>query len=152
MSHARARSFPRRALLLIGVFVATVAGPASRAQDASMAFPRDILTSYLQGDTDRVWERAGAMLREMAERPETLAAASAEILGGLGAETAVLSEQLFDHPDGGGFQVYVRASRHAQTPEMFWIVIFAPSEEQILTIMPQPRQAIRVLFPQVTLP
>jgi hypothetical protein len=151
MSHARARTFTRRALLLTGVLLASIAGPASRAQDA-MTFPRNVLTWYLQGDTDRVWDRAGPMLREMAERPETLAAAAAEILGALGAETAVLSEQLFDHPEGGGAQVYVRASRHSQAPEMFWIVIFWPSEAQVLTIMPQPRQTIRTLFPQVTLP
>jgi hypothetical protein len=64
----------------------------------------------------------------------------------------MLNEQLFDHPEGGGAQVHVRAVRHSQVPEMFWIVTYFPADRTVQMIMPQPRQTIRTLFPEVQLP
>jgi hypothetical protein len=129
--------------------------PALHAQESlgeAAAFPRQMLTWYLGGEAERVWEHAGPMLRELAGSAQGLREASEEIVGGMGPETRVLKEQLFDHPEGGGAKVYVRAVRHANVPEMFWIVTFFPAERKVQMIMPQPRQTVRALFPQVELP
>lgn len=154
MPHRNTRS-GRPGILFLGIALSLLAAPPLQAQDPSveaMAFPRQILTSYLAGDADRVWGHAAPMMREMWQSPAGLRQTAAEITGAMGAETGLLAEQLFDHPEGGGAKVYVRASRHAQAPEMFWVVIFFPAERKVQMIMPQPRQTIRSLFPQVRLP
>jgi hypothetical protein len=152
----RSRDLPRLAASLLAVvLLPLLLAPRLEAQGApsdGMAFPRELLASYLAGDAERVWEHAGPAMREMAESANGLREAASEISDAMGDEAAVLAEQLFDHPDGGGWQVYVRAVRHTQVPEIFWIVIFRPADRQLQMIMPQPRQTIRALFPQVGLP
>lgn len=117
-----------------------------------MALPRQVLTWYLTANAEQVWPHAGSTLREMFESPRGLREAGNAILRDMGPEVAVIGEQMFDHPEGGGAKVYVRASRHAQIPEIFWIVIFVPADKKVEMIMPQPRRTIRTLFPQVELP
>lgn len=144
-----------RAILCLGIVLSILAAPPLQAQassDEAMAFPSQVLAWYLAGDAERVWAHAGPMMRELSESPNGLRGAAAELSTAMGAETGVLGEQLFDHPEGGGAQVYVRAARHSQVPEIFWIVIFFPADRQVQMIMPQPRQTIRTLFPQVRLP
>lgn len=129
------------------------AGMPLEAQDAggAAAFPRSIVASYLAGDVDRIMDHLVPEMRRAASRAE-LREAMSEIITALGAETAMLSEQLFDHPDGGTSQVYVRGIRHANTPEMFWIVIFSPENRQVYMVAPQARQVVTRLFPQIRLP
>ena len=144
----------RQGFLAAGALLFVFAIPL-QAQDLSgnaMAFPRDVLSAYLAGDAETVWKHAGEGLRSMTESPQGLRQASAELRETMGPETAMLSEQLFDHPEGGGMKVYVRGVQHAEVPEMYWIVIFSPTEQKVAMIMPQPRQTIRSLFPEVTLP
>lgn len=100
----------------------------------------------------RVWDHADESFRALAGDPEGMSEAGREILSALGAETAVLDEQVFAHPEGGGQQVYVRTAAHAQAPELFWIVIFSPAERRVVMIMPQFRQTIRSRFPEAHLP
>lgn len=153
MPSSRAVSSLRRLLFTSGFLSLLV--PALHAQDQPgrhVAFPRQVLTWYLAGEADQVWEHAGPMLREISGSVQGLRESAEEISTAMGAEAGVLGEQLFDHPDGGGAQVYVRAVRHTQVPEIFWIVIFFPADRKVQMIMPQPRQTIRSLFPQVQLP
>jgi hypothetical protein len=154
MLHAKAR-WNSRATLCLGILLWILAALPLQAQASSgeaMTFPRQVLAWYLAGDSERVWAHAGPMMREMAESPNGLRGAAAEISTTMGSETGVLGEQLFDHPEGGGAQVYVRAARHSEVPEIFWVVIFFPADKKVQMIMPQPRQTIRTLFPQVKLP
>lgn len=146
---------PFSVLLGIGMLLPLFTAPALEAQTGSgdaMAFPRQVLTWYLAGEADQVWKHADGPLRELAGSPAGLKQAATEISSDLGPHTAVLKEQVFPHPEGGGWHVFVRALRHAQVPEMFWIVIFSPAEQKVQMIMAQPRQTIRTLFPQVILP
>lgn len=138
-------------LLFIGGLL-ILAAPSANAQNADMTFPRDALDWYLAGDTERLWEHLGPMMRQTPGGAAGIREGSAEIREALGAETSVIDEQMFPHPEDDNWSVYVRASRHANTPEMFWIVVFLPSEPLIQLIMPQPRQTIRTLFPAVRLP
>ncbi len=154
MLHARA-CWNSTAILYLGILLSIFASPPLQAQasaDEAMTFPRQVLAWYLAGDAERVWAHAGPMMREMAESPNGLREAAAEISATMGSETGVLEEQRFDHPEGGGAQVYVRAARHLEVPEIFWVVIFFPADQKVQMIMPQPRQTIRTLFPQVKLP
>ena len=154
MLHARAR-WNSTAILSLGIVLSILTAPLLQAKASSgeaMTFPRQVLAWYLAGDSERVWAHAGLMMREMWENPNGLRGAAAEISTTMGSETGVLGEQLFDHPEGGGAQVYVRAARHSEVPEIFWIVIFLPADKKVQMIMPQPRQTIRTLFPQVKLP
>lgn len=143
-------------LLLAGMFLATLGVQQPLQAQAlpgdEMTFPREVLSWFFAGDAQRVWQHAGPTMRELAGSAEGLREDAAEISASLGAETGVFGEQLFEHPEGGGAQVYVRALRHAHVPEIFWIVIFSPAERQVQVIMAQPRQTIRTLFPQVRLP
>jgi hypothetical protein len=141
--------------LFLGLVLLLLAAAPLEAQassDDAMAFPREVLASYLAGDAESVWAHAGPMIRELWETPDGLRGTAEEISTSLGTETDVLGEQLFDHPEGGGAQVYVRAARYSQVSELFWIVIFFPADSTVQMIMPQPRQTIRTLFPEVTLP
>jgi len=141
--------------LLAGILLAFVGPQAVAAQIPDgdpMAFPRQILDWYLAGDDARVWEYAGETLRAFAESPEGMSEAGEELTGMMGARTGVLGEQMFPHPEGRGRQVYVHTLSHAQVPEMFWIVIFSPTERRVEMIMPQPRQTVAGLFPQVRVP
>jgi hypothetical protein len=154
MLHARAR-WNSTAILSLGILLSILTAPPLQAQASSgeaMTFPRQILAWYLAGDAERVWAHAGPMMHEMAESPNGLRGAAAEFSTTIGSETGVLGEQLVDHPEGGGAQVYVRAARHSEVPEIFWVVIFFPADKKVQMIMPQPRQTIRTLFPQVKLP
>ena len=148
------RSRPASALttLLLIASLLFLAAPSGNAQDDDMAFPSDALDWYLAGEAERLWEHLGPMMRETPGGAAGLREGSAEIRAGLGAEISVIDEQVFPHPEGEAWSVYVRASRHANAAEMFWIVVFLPSERQIELIMPQPRQTIRTLFPAVRLP
>jgi hypothetical protein len=139
-------------VLLLSLLAAPAALQAQAAPGDTMAFPRQVLTWYLAGDADRVWPLAGETLRELAESPRRMKEDAAEIIESMGPRTGVISEQMFAHPEGGGWQVYVQALRHERAPEMFWIVIFSPAKEQVQMIMAQPRQTVRTLFPQVKLP
>jgi hypothetical protein len=142
-----------RPSVLGGLLLASFGAPALHAQSADeMAFPRQILEWYLAGEGEKVWEHASPAFRTLVETPANMSEAGREILAAMGAQTGILDEQMFPHPEGGGHQVYVRTLVHAQVPEMFWIVIFSPSEQLLQTIMPQPRQAVRVLFPEVRVP
>jgi hypothetical protein len=154
MSSLRALQTARLSLH-VAVVVAIVGVSPLQAQTPSadaMAFPRQVLAWYLAGEAQQVWSHAGPMLRELSESPDGLREAAAEITDSMGPEVAVLGEQLFAHPEGGGMQVYVRTVRHSQVPELFWIVTFSPANRQVQMIMPQPRQTIRSLFPQVKVP
>jgi hypothetical protein len=149
------RAGPRRAAAFLFLLLVLAAPPVLEGQDTdgdAMAFPRQILDWYLAGEGDRVWEYAGETMRTLAESPAGLTEAGAEITEMMGARTGVLDEQIFEHPEGGGWHVYVGTLSHAQVPEMFWIVIFSPTERQIQMILPQPRQTILGLFPQVRVP
>jgi hypothetical protein len=150
------RAIPRlHALVFAGILLSLhAAGPitAQGTPGAAASFPQEVLTWFLAGDADRVWEHVGPTMRELSGGVQGLRESSAEITAELGPETAILSEQVFEHPEGGGWHVYVRAARHAQVPELFWIVIFSPAERQVQMITAQPRQTIRTLFPQVRLP
>jgi hypothetical protein len=123
------------------------AGPGSSAD-----FPRSFLAWYFAGDAEQVWAHSAPAMREAVGDQRGLRQGLEEMNGNVGAETAMLSEQVFEHPEGGGMHVYVRGVRHANVPELFWIVIYSPEQRQVLTVMPQPRQTIRTLFPQVRLP
>ncbi len=145
---------PRASLLAVLSVALCVAVPlhAQTGGDATMAFPREMLASFLAGDADKVWERAGPTLREMNGSAKQMRDHSAELRKDMGKEIALISEQAFDHQDGNGAKVYVRAARHEVIPELFWIVIYTPSNRQVEMITMQPRQTIRTLFPQVKLP
>jgi hypothetical protein len=137
----------------IGILLVLVLAPVLEAQETDrMVFPRQVLEWYIGGEGDRVWELADESFRALAEDPEGMSEAGRELVSALGAQTAVLDEQMFAHPEGGGHQVYVRTASHAEAPEMFWIVIFSPAERRVLMIMPQFRQTIRSLFPEARLP
>jgi hypothetical protein len=151
MLSLRSSSRPRPPLF-VALLLVVAAPPALEAQATdgdAMAFPRQILEWYLAGEGHRVWEHAGETMRTLAGSPEGLSEAGAEITEMMGARTGVLDEQMFEHPEGGGWHVYVRTLSHEQVPEMFWIVIFSPAERQIQMVMPQPRQTIVGMFPQV---
>jgi hypothetical protein len=143
------------ASLLFAAAFLTAADAPLRAQAApgqSADFPRSFLAWYFAGDAERVWAHAAPAMRETVGDERSLRLGLAEMNASIGAETALLSEQEFKHPEGGGMHVYVRVTRHATVPELFWIVIYSPERRQVLTVMPQPRQTIRTLFPQVRLP
>jgi hypothetical protein len=155
MPHSPAPWRQRTPLYVVGIVVSVLAAPLLQAQNPdgdAMAFPRGALTAYLAADAEKVWQHAGPTLREMWESPNGVRMAAEELTSGIGRETGVLDEQLFAHPEDAGWKVYVRTARHAQVPELFWIVIFSPANRQIGMIMPQPRQTIRTLFPEVRLP
>jgi hypothetical protein len=139
----------------LGLMLCLLAASPLHAQPGSadgMAFPRQALEWYLSGEGGLVWEHAGEMMRALAESPAGMSEAGREITEMMGPITGVLGEQMFPHPEDAGWQVYVRTARHAEVPEMNWIVIFRPRDSEIQMIMPQPRQTIQVLFPEVRLP
>lgn len=117
-----------------------------------MSFPREALNWYLSGDAERLWPHAGPMLREMAEDVEGLRESAADLGETMGPTLAVLDEQVFDHPDGDGWQVYVRTVRLAEAGEMFWVVTFSPEQWEAGMIMSQSRPTLRTFFPQARLP
>ncbi len=125
---------------------------AQASGDASMVFPRESLAWFVAGDADKLWARSSPSLRTLMGSAQQMRENSVELQNDMGRETALLSEQQFDHPEGKGARVYVRAARHAVVPELFWVVIYSPAEQQVQMIMAQPRQTIRTLFPQVKLP
>ncbi len=141
---------------LLVVVGGSQAATAAQVQGDAMDFPRTALTWFLTGDAEQLWPHAGAMLRELAEDVDGLREAGEELAGDieemLGPQTALLDEQVFDHPEGGGMSVYVRTVRHAMVDEFFWVVIFMPQTQQVHMVMPQPRQTIKTLFPPVRLP
>jgi hypothetical protein len=148
-------SFPAHWRSLLCAALLALAGLHLAAADAradGMDFPRNALSWYFSGDAEKLWPHLGPTLREMAEDVEGLREASEDFGETMGRELAVLDEQLFDHPDGDGWQVYVRAVQHAEVGELFWLVIFSPAEREVGMIMPQPRQSVQILFPQVRLP
>jgi hypothetical protein len=138
------------AILLI--FTGVHSAATSAAADDGMDFPRSALNWYMSGDAEQLWPHISPMLREMAEDEEGLREVAADIEETMGRELAVLGEQIFDHPDGGGWQVYVRTVQHADVGEMFWVVIFLPEQNEVGMIITQPRQTIQTFFPQVRLP
>jgi hypothetical protein len=153
--HGITKRSNRASVLFAAAFLAIAPPPPLQAQAAAgdaLAFPRDMLTSYLGGESQRVWDNAAPALREMFGSAAAMRAAASEISADMGTEEALLSEQRFEHPDGGGAHVYVRAIRHTKVPEIFWIVIFTPADRKVHMIMPQPRQTIRTIFPAVRLP
>src|SRR5690606_26096533 len=126
--------------------------PAAVAAEANMEFPRTVLDWYWSGDVETLWQHTSPTLREMVEDPEMLRGTAAEHGEMMGRELAVLDEQVFDHPDGEGWQVYLRTARHAVADEIFWVVIFSPAKREVGMIMPQSRPFIRVYFPEARLP
>jgi hypothetical protein len=122
------------------------------AADEAMEFPRNALTWYLSGDADRLWQHAGPVLRELVQDVDGLRGVAAEIDEMMGPQTALLDEQIFDHPEGAGFRVYVGRLLHAKVSEIFWVVVFHPAKREVGMIIPQPRQTIQTLFPEVRLP
>jgi hypothetical protein len=135
-------------LTLAGLYAAV----AADAPDDAMDFPRNVLTWYLSGDAEQLWPHAGPVLRELAEDLEGLREAAEDIEEMMGPQTALLDEQIFDHPEGGGWRVYVGTLRHARAGEMFWVVIFSPAQREVQMIMPQTRHTIQTFFPQTRLP
>lgn len=142
-----------RPALLGGMLLGLAAAPALQAQaDDAMAFPRQVLEWFLAGEGERVWEHAGDVFRTLAESPAAMSEAGSEIAATMGAPTGVLDEQMFPHPEDEGHHVFVRTLAHAEVPELFWVVIFSPSERRVQMIMAQPRQTVRVMFPEVRVP
>lgn len=147
--------YPSRLLPLcfLGI-LPLVAAPALEAQAGSgegMAFPRQALEWYLAGEGALVWEHAGTMMRELSESPAMMSEAARDITEAMGPITGVLGEQMFTHPEDADWRVYVRTVRHAEAPEIYWIVIFRPRDSEIGIIAAQPRQTMQVLFPDVRL-
>lgn len=134
--------------LIAGLHVAAVADAPGNELD----FPRNVVNWYLSGDAEKLWPHAGEVLRELAEDVEGLREAADDIRQIMGPQTAVLDEQIFDHPEDDGWRIYVRTLRHARADEMFWVVIFSPSTGEIQMIMAHPRRTIQTLFPQARLP
>lgn len=147
----RGRWVPLFVCLALALLAAPPLGAQHPAGEAA-SFPREALTWFLAGDADRLWDHAGPEMRAMAESPQSLKLDAEEIAEMMGAETELLGERVFPHPEGGGWQVYLRAARHARVPEVFWLVIFSPAQRQVQTILAQTRQTVQVLFPQVELP
>lgn len=125
---------------------------AAEARADGMDFPREALSWYLSADAEKLWPRLGPTLREMVKDLEGLRQGATVIAKDMGRVLAVLDEQVFDHLDGEGWQVYVRTVQHAHVGELFWLVIFSPAEHEVGMIMPQPRQSVQIFFPQVRLP
>lgn len=145
----------RSVSLFIVLVVLAMGSSVAQAADAGgdgMEFPRNALNWFLNGDAERLWSHAGPTFREMMQDVEGVRQAGAEIGNSLGREVAVLDEQVIDHPDGEGWQVYVRTVHLAGAGELFWVLIFSPSEREIGMIMPQSRPAIRTFFPEARLP
>lgn len=136
---------------MLGALIFLIAAAAAAADEA-MDFPRNALTWYLSGDTERLWPHAGAVLREMVQDVDGLRMIAKEIDEMMGPQTALLDEQAFDHPEGGGYQVYVGRLLHAKVSEIYWVVIFHPAEREVAMIIPQPRRTLQTLFPQARLP
>jgi hypothetical protein len=146
---------PRHAHLGVALALALLGAVPLSAQAAdapAMAFPRETLTWFFAGEGDKVWARASPPLRTLMGSAQQLRQQSAEMLQDMGRETALLSEQDIEHPEGNGARVYVRAARHANGPELFWYVIYLPAAQQVQMISAAPRTTIRTLFPAVKLP
>lgn len=135
-------------LIFAGLHLVT----AADAPDGEMDFPRNVLTWYLSGEAEKLWPHAGEVLRELAYDVEGLREAAVDIREMMGPPTAMLDEQIFDHPEDKNWRIYIRTARHARVEEMFWVVIFSPSTGEVQVIMAHSRQTIQTLFPQARLP